>query len=134
MAKLNELLEELAAARAETNSAQEVYKILAAKRDALQQRIHDGLKEAGIKSVSSNDFTVSIAKKPKFTIEDEKSTLEWLGAQDSVSIDDYVKPKLDKTMFDKLAAHTLKETGEIIPGTSFEETEYLSLRVKKEGK
>lgn len=126
MAKLPELMKELGTIRAKKDAIYHEFEQWRGREQELREVIMAELQAAGLKSAKSDDYTASIATKPRIRLRDERAAIDWLQNTPNVEADHYIGIKM--TMFEPLALTALKETGEIVPGTELENNEYLSVR------
>jgi len=104
---------------------------IANTREQIMQELH----EEGLTQVKTPRETVSIAKRASVQV-DEPTWLKWLDRQEKLDRDMFYVTSLDKKRVTDFGKNWLKETGEIVPGLTPVETEYLSIRKteKKEAK
>jgi len=131
MSRLNDLLEALHSAREAKASAYEAYKLIVEGELPIKEAVEWELKKMGLITAKTDNFTVTIASRQNFVINNEKEVIDWINKQEGVQNDLYVGIK--KTAFDGLAKSVLINTGEVIAGTEIVKHEYLSLRNNKKG-
>jgi len=98
-------------------------------KEELQMQLMAAMKEQGMKTVGTEQNTISIAQKKTPKVVDQ-SKLDADLEQRGLLEDMYVK-KFDTIRFKSVANNLLKDTGEVLDGTDIEVTEYISIRNKK---
>ncbi len=98
---------------------------LKAKRDALQLKITEELKKAGVLSQHFQEATVTMAARKTVQVFDEPKAVAALKAK---GLTDYVSETLDKTFWDGAAKEIAKQGTTDIDGLVIQEKEYLSVR------
>lgn len=86
------------------------------------------LQEEGMLSAKTEQYAVSITKKPDVNVVDDKAAIAWMRER-KLDLNYYVG--LKKTEFKTMARAMLKETGEVAGGTEVVEIESLSIRENK---
>jgi len=82
------------------------------------------LQEEGMLSAKTEQYAVSITKKPDVNVVDDKAAIAWMRER-KLDLNYYVG--LKKTEFKTMARAMLKETGEVAGGTEVVEIESLSI-------
>jgi hypothetical protein len=124
MSKLTELTEAYLSAKDALEGAKQV-------AESTKDLLFNELEQVGLKSIKTDRATVSIVKKPVYTV-NERVIGEYLKEQSEVDADEFYVTTLDKRKVTAYAEHQLKTTGEVIPGIEASETEYLMVRNNKE--
>lgn len=127
-----EIMTELGRLRSEAESAYEDYRIKKMELDSLKTQLTEELKAIGLKSAKSEKYTASIVQKPTIIVTHEESVIDWLENNPDIEPDLYIG--LKKSSFDPLAKNWFSKTGEVIPGTETQVSEYLSIKQNKENK
>lgn len=116
----------------------EKYLSLLEKKKALDEEIEiarqqtmDQLQSLGVKQLKLNNVTVTVAKRVTETV-DELGFEHWADQQPDFEADLFYVNMLDKKKVVMFSKKHLKETGEIVPFISANETEYLMVRPVKE--
>jgi hypothetical protein len=91
------------------------------------------LEAVGLKSIKTDQASVSIVKKPVYSV-NEREVEGYLKEQNDIAIDEFYITTMDKKKVLAFAEHQLKSTGEVVPGITASETEYLMVRENKEDK
>jgi len=125
-------MKKLGKLRLETENAYEDYKIKRIELDSLKNQLIEELEAIGLKSARTDDYTASIVSKPSIVVTHEPSVIDWLQNNPDVEPDVYIG--LKQSSFKPLAQQWLTKTGEIIPGTEPQITEYLSIKSNKKDK
>lgn len=99
--------------------------------NALRQVAMDNMQAVGLKQIKTDNATVSIAKRVTPQV-DEIGFRAWAKEQPSFELDTFYVKSLDKKKVVDYSKHLLKETGEIVPFITTNESEYLSVRPIKE--
>lgn len=124
MSKLTELTEAYLDAKAALDSVKEAV-------DSTKELLLHELEQVGLKSIKTDRATVSIVKKPVYSVI-EREVEGYLKDQPDLAIDEFYVTTMDKKKVLAYAEHQLKTTGEVIPGIEASETEYLMVREVKE--
>jgi hypothetical protein len=124
MSKLTDLTQAYLSSK---EALEEAKKVAETTKDLL---MHE-LEQSGLKSIKTDVATVSIVKKPVYTV-NEREVTEYLKEQPDLDIDEFFVTSMDKRKVTMYAEHQLKTTGEVIPGIEASETEYLMVRQVKE--
>jgi len=127
---MKKLMEELGKLRLETESAYETYRIKKMELDSLKTQLIEELEKIGLKSAKTDKITASIVQKPSIMVTHEESVIDWLQNNPDIEPDLYIG--LKKSSFDPLAKQWFAKTGEVIPGTETQVSEYLSIKTNKE--
>lgn len=114
--------------RQRINAVKETLIPLQAEKESLENNLMEHLKKQGFDSVRTQRATISIAHRKTLAIVDEKALIKELKAK---NLTDYIKEAVDKEMF-KGVAEEMKKTGNLMQGTILQDTEYMSVREKKE--
>lgn len=97
--------------------------------DETKSQIRSTLDEMGLKSAKTDLGTASIAKKRRMILENEAKVIQWLKDEPTIEHDLYVK--LDKRGVEPLIKQWSEQTGEIVEGVVYEDSEYLSIKAAK---
>lgn len=127
-----EIMQELGKLRSETESAYESYKIKKMELDSIKTLLKEELEAIGLKSAKTDEYTASIVQKPSIIVTHEESVIDWLENNPDVEPDLYIG--LKKSSFDPLAKAWFAKTGEVIPGTDTQVSEYISIKNNKKEK
>jgi hypothetical protein len=101
--------------------------------DITKDMLMTELEKDGMKSIKTDRASVSIVKKANKVI-NEREVGAYLKEQPNIELDDFYITSLARDKVLAFAEHQLKNTGEIMPGISTTETEYLMVRENKKGK
>jgi ribosomal 30S subunit maturation factor RimM len=93
--------------------------------------VMDEMAQLGLKQIKTDTATTTIAKRVTPVV-DEVGFRSWATEQPELAIDEFYVQSLDKKKVADYAKHVLRETGEIVPFISTNETEYLSVRAAKQ--
>lgn len=93
----------------------------------IRQMIQTEMEKDRITQVKTKDTTVSIAKRVSYDV-DEIAWRNWALAQPDIEVDLFYSTILNKKAVTEHAEKTLRQDGEIVPGISASEAEYLSIR------
>ena len=124
MSKLTDLTQAYLSSK---EALEEAKKVAETTKDLL---MHE-LEQSGLKSIKTDVATVSIVKKPVYTV-NERELTDYLKEQPNIDLDEVFVTSMDKRKVTMYAEHQLKTTGEVIPGIEASETEYLMVRQVKE--
>jgi len=127
-----ELMTELGKLRLASDEAYEEYKIKKMEYDSMKLQLLETLEATGLKSAKTDDYTASIVTKPSIIVTHEESIIEWLKDNPDVEEDQYIG--LKQSSFKPLASQWFAKTGEKIPGTETQVSEYLSIKNNKKDK
>jgi hypothetical protein len=95
--------------------------------DDLRQLIMTEMQRDGLKQVKTDNETVSIAKRVSYDL-NEFEWRKWAQQQPELEVDLFYDTILNSKKVTAHAENELKITGEIVPGITARETEYLSIR------
>jgi hypothetical protein len=123
MSKLTDLTEAYLSAKAAYEGAKSIV-------DDTKDLLMHELEQTGLKSIKTDDATVSIVQKPAYVINEVEVT-NYLKDQPAVEVDLFYKKLLNRDMVLDYASKQLKETGEVIPGITTNVSEYLMVRSTK---
>lgn len=123
---VSELLEQIGKRRNELNKLYSEYKSGMVELAELKQMLQEELNKAGLRSVKSKNYGVSIVTKPRIDVTSEQSVKEWLENMPNIESDAYIGLKL--TPFKSFATQWFKDTGEMIDGVEYSSDETLSIR------
>jgi hypothetical protein len=123
MSKITDLIAELDIL--EANQAE-----MAKAAEELRGQIMAEIKTEGLIQVKTPNATVSVAKRVSQQV-NEIEWRKWAVEQPDISLDMFYVSSLDKKKVVDYAQRTLKEDGELVPGITTTETEYLSIRKAK---
>ena len=98
---------------------------LKARRDALQSKITEELKKAGVLSQRFQEATVTRAVKKTVQVQDETRAVAALKAK---GLTDYVSETLNPLFWNSAAKEIAKQGSTDIDGLVIQEKEYLSIR------
>lgn len=126
--EIKQLLELLAWQKQSYEECKQEYDEAKEKLDITKQLLMDKLAEIGLKSAKNDELTVSIVSKPYFKVLDQTAAMDWLKDEPEVDERVYIKTIVDSKALEGLAKEVLKKTGEIIPGSEFVSSEYMSVR------
>jgi hypothetical protein len=121
--KIKSLLE----AREEVRVSEEYLNGLRDKRNAIQEEIKTEMKELGFSTVKAGDTSVAIAHRKTFKIVDEKQVIEFIKSKKLGK--EYLSERLNEYAPKALEQMSKEEE---IKGTEIQDTEYVSIRTKKE--
>lgn len=127
-----DLMKELGKLRSETETAYESYKIKKIELDSLKNQLVEELEAIGLKSAKTDDYTASIVQKPSIIVTHEESVVDWLQHNPDIEPDLYIG--LKQSSFKPLAQQWFIKTGEKIPGTETQISEYLAIKNNKKEK
>lgn len=120
MSKLTDLTEAYLRARAAAEEAKQL-------AEDCKQLLQTELEGAGLKSIKTDDATVSIVQKPVYDV-NEIAVTNYLKDQPNIELDMFYTKTLNKKTVLDYASKQLKETGEVIPGIQTSVSEYLMVR------
>lgn len=126
MNEILELAKKLSEKRSQVDNSEKYLKGLKDERDQLQFDLITALKEAGLKSIKTNEANYSLTTKKDVKVINEAIVMQEL--MKLGQYDEYVKHKLDTNLFKGYAKSVLDSTGEIIDGTELTETSYISIK------
>lgn len=126
---MKELLEKLVEKREQIAQSTSYLQGLKAEKAEIELGILEAMKEQELKSARYENLTATIAKRSTLKVNDEKAVVKYL--KDS-NLTDYLSERPNE-LFEVFRKQAEKEE-KVIPGTEMQETEYLSIRAKKEDK
>lgn len=130
---INTSLKQLDKARNKLNAIDLKRRQVVDELNQVKEKVFMELQKAKLKSARTDDFTVSIAVRNSLQVTHQNTLMEWLKNEPNVEPDLYIQ--INKRALEPLVKQALKETGEIVPGVEFTQSEYISLRSnKKESK
>lgn len=120
MSRITELVSEL-------RNTEQTASELTEHANTLRKLIMGEMVNEGLTQIKTADATVSRAKRKTYQI----SPLEWRAwaeKQPDMEVDNFYVTSLDKDRVKAHAERWIRETGEVIPGVTAGEIEYLSIR------
>lgn len=124
--ELKELIDYYGDLKNKASALYKQYKEMQPEIENAKQALQIKLDQIGLKSAKSGAYGVSIVTKPNIIVQDERSVKEWLERVPNIEMDTFYGLKL--TNVKNFALQTLKETGEVMAGTTFENRETLSVK------
>ena len=123
---LTQSAKDLTAARKEVDQLKQLLEEARIRRDECQSKLIDEMKEAGFKSVKTEEGSFARVLKKDVKVMDEDALLKDLSKRGLKK--ELMVTKLDTVRFKSVANSLLKETGEVFSGTQVTESEYISIR------
>jgi len=125
--KISEKVSMLLDLRSQINDIKKQLEPLQAQRDELQQNIIDTLKKKEIRSIKTEEATISRVIQKRLVIVDEQEVIKDLKKQ---KLNDYVVEAVNRKIFTPMANKMASE-GKTLKGSEIAETEYISVRQSK---
>lgn len=129
MSDVSELVAKLGELSGASKELYKQYKDIKDREDQVRFELTEALRENGLLTAKTPDFTASIARKQSVMVASEAEAINWVKDNLPAESDHYIG--LRTTQFKTMALARLKETGEVIPGTELIESESLSIRANK---
>lgn len=126
MKTILKLAKELMELRSEINTIKDALSPIEEKRNAVQLKLIDAMKEVELKSLKTETHNFARTVKKDIKVSDPNLVMDELKKRKLYN--EYVKPKLDTISFKAMAKAMLKDTGEVMEGTELSETEYMSIK------
>ena len=126
--QITELIQKVGELSHNSREMYKQYKALKEEEDYLRAELTSQLTATGLMSAKTEQFTASLSKKQSIVVADEKKAIDWI-KQEGLDLDYFVG--LNQAHFKSMAMEKLKNTGEVVDGTTLVETETLSIREAK---
>lgn len=125
MSKLTTLVDKYAKAKQQEAKVKE-------QLDIVRNQLQDELAKIGVKSIKTADGKATVSMVTRVTpVVSEREFADYLADNPDLEPDLFYTRSLNKDVVVGYAEKQLKETGEVVPGISVRETEYLSIRENK---